>query len=72
MIIYHGGHCEIKIPQVIKGRYTKDFGTGFYCTEIKEQAERWSQRYNTPIVNVYEYKVNYSFNILEFKEMTEK
>lgn len=72
MIIYHGGYCEIKIPQIIKGRYTKDFGTGFYCTVLKEQAERWSQRYNNSVVNVYDYEINDSLNILEFKEMTEK
>ena len=41
MTLYHGSYCEIKTPKIIKGKYTKDFGDGFYCTELKEQAERW-------------------------------
>lgn len=36
MEIYRGGYCLIKFPEIIKGKYPKDFGTGFYCTELKE------------------------------------
>jgi hypothetical protein len=72
MIIYHGGYCEIKIPQIIKGKYTKDFGEGFYCTEIKKQAERWCIKYDDPVINAYEYKENKELNILKFDFMTEE
>ena len=44
MEIYHGGYCPIKTPEIIKGKYAKDFGSGFYCTELKEQAIRWAIR----------------------------
>lgn len=27
-------------PEILKVRFSKDFGTGFYCTEIMEQAKR--------------------------------
>ncbi len=37
MEVYHGGYCPIKTPEIITGRYAKDFGTGFDCTELREQ-----------------------------------
>ncbi len=42
MTVYHGGYISVENPQVRIGRNTKDFGTGFYCTVIKEQAQRWA------------------------------
>ncbi len=72
MTVYHGSYSTIKHPKIIKGRNTKDFGTGFYCTVIREQAERWAKRYDTPILNTYTVHMNTSLNILEFKEMTEE
>ena len=70
--VYHGSYTIIKEPYIKHGRYTKDFGNGFYCTTIKEQAERWARRYETPVVNIYDVKINDSLKILEFKEMTEE
>lgn len=71
MEIYHGGYCQIKTPQIITGKYAKDFGTGFYCTELKEQAIRWARRYDTPIVTTYNFELNKNLHILHFTEMTE-
>lgn len=71
-IIYHGSYTEIQQPKIIKGRNTKDFGTGFYCTIIKEQAQRWAKRYDTPMVNAYSFLVNEKLDILEFKTMTDE
>ncbi len=70
MTAYHGGYSEIKNPKIIIGRNTKDFGYGFCCTVIKEQAERWARRYDTPMINTYTVRMNESLNILEFKTMT--
>ncbi|MDR1200947.1 MAG: DUF3990 domain-containing protein [Tannerellaceae bacterium] len=50
MEIYHGGYCPIEHPEIIKGIYAKDFGTGFYCTGLREQAVRWAKRYDTSIM----------------------
>ena len=72
MLVYHGSFTEVQNPQIQKGRNTKDFGTGFYCTVIKEQAQRWARRYNTPIVNVYSALIDEELNILEFQSMTEE
>lgn len=72
MTVYHGSYASIKNPQIIIGKNTKDFGVGFYCTIIREQAERWAKRYNTPMINTYTVRLDSSLNILEFKEMTEE
>ena len=71
-IIYHGSYCEVKNPELKSGKYSKDFGTGFYCTILEEQAIKWAQKYETPIVNKYEYEENPSLKIKEFTLMTEE
>ena len=53
MTVYYGSYVEIITPKIIQGRYTKDFGVGFYCTLIKEQAERWAKRYDTPMLTMF-------------------
>jgi hypothetical protein len=71
MTVYHGSYTTIMQPGIRKGKNTKDFGTGFYCTLIREQAERWAKRYDTPVVNIYTVRMDTKLEILEFKEMTE-
>ncbi len=72
MTVYHGSYTTVQKPAIIKGRNTKDFGPGFYCTIIREQAERWAKRYDTGIVNTYTVRMNSSLKTLEFKEMTDE
>lgn len=72
MTVYHGGYVAIPKPEIRIGRNTKDFGPGFYCTMIREQAERWAKRYDTPVVSVYTVRLDTGLKILEFKEMTEE
>ena len=72
MTVYHGGYQPVKEPEIRIERNTKDFGNGFYCTIIKEQAQRWAKRYDTKIVSTYDVCLNPKLNILEFKEMSEK
>ena len=72
MTVYHGSYTTIEQPKLIKGKNTKDFGAGFYCTIIREQAERWARRYDTPMVNTYTVRLNTELKILEFKEMSEQ
>jgi hypothetical protein len=72
MTVYQGSYTIVKEPKIIKGKNTKDFGNGFYCTIIREQAERWAKRYDTPIVNIYTVRIDTTLKILEFKEMTEE
>ncbi len=72
MTVYHGGYITIEKPKIIVGRNTKDFGKGFYCTIIREQAERWAKRYDESIVNIYTVRFNSNVKVLEFKEMSEE
>lgn len=72
MEIYHGGYGPVEIPKIRHGKFTKDFGPGFYCTELKEQAVRWARRYETPIVTIYNFDLDKNLNILHFTEMTEE
>ena len=66
MTVYHGGYQPVPVPEIHIGRNTKDFGNGFYCTVIKEQAQRWAKRYNTKIVSIYDVKFSSSLKIKEF------
>ncbi len=72
MTVYHGGYMPVEQPQIRIGRNTKDFGMGFYCTVIKEQAQRWARRYDTKIVSIYEVRLNSDLKIKEFKSMTDE
>lgn len=72
MTVYHGGYTPIQNPEIRIGRNTKDLGNGFYCTIIKEQAQRWAKRYNTKIVSIYDVRMNSNLNVKEFREMSEE
>ncbi len=71
-IVYHGSYTTIKDPEIKTGKYTKDFGEGFYCTLLKEQAIKWANKYDSPVLNVYEYDENTSLNIKEFSILSEE
>ena len=72
MTVYHGGYMPVERPEIRIGRNTKDFGPGFYCTVIKEQAIRWARRYDTKVVSVYGVRLDTRLNIKEFSTMTEE
>lgn len=75
MILYHGTNLDIQSIDLALCRPYKDFGRGFYTTEILEQAQKMAKRVTKiyggmPIVNVYEvvdnFMENSELNILEF------
>lgn len=72
-IIYHGSNQEVKQPKIINNGHYKDFGYGFYCTNLKKQAIRWSLTKGKPsIVNEYLYKENKKLNICVFEKMSDE
>ena len=72
-IIYHGSQEIVQYPVIKIAKYHKDFFYGFYCTIMKEQAERWAVRYSGHgIINEYLYQPDTSLTILQFDEMTEE
>lgn len=42
IILYHGSSHIISKPEYGKGRYSNDYGLGFYCTEHAELAGEWA------------------------------
>ena len=64
MTVYHGGYQAVEKPEIRINKNTKDFGTGFYCTVIKEQAQRWARRYDTKAVYIMKNQ-NIFLNVIE-------
>ena len=59
MRLYHGSNIAIDNINLAMCRPYKDFGQGFYLTDIEEQAKKMAARVariygKTPIINVYE------------------
>ena len=68
MELYHGSAFK-----VLTSGFYKDFGYGFYCTNIEKQAKRWAAtRGKQHIVNVYSYVEDENLKILKFDNMTEE
>lgn len=74
MIVFHGSTEIIRQPLANAGRRNLDFGTGFYVTDLREQAVFWANR---PVnnnrmhwLNVYELDMdgvlNSSYRYLRF------
>ena len=70
MRVFHGGYCPVADPKIRVGLFHKDFGDGFYCTTICEQAERWSRRHSTPVVSIYDVTIFEGLDVLDFPTMT--
>lgn len=67
MLIYHASDTIVNNPDTMHSRTNLDFGKGFYATVIREQAERYAQRFilrnRKGILNVYEYNPTEALNI---------
>ncbi len=63
MRLYHGSNTKIESIELLKCRPFKDFGQGFYLTEIEEQAEQMAKRTASiyggePVVTLFEFDTN--------------
>lgn len=73
IIVYHGSPQIVETPEIRIAKFNKDFYFGFYCTIMREQAQRWATRYGQiGYVNLYEYSPDKNLKILRFEEMTEE
>lgn len=58
MILYHTSNIEIEKPDVHHSREHLDFGKGFYLTSLRNQADKYGERFlrrgDDAFVNVYE------------------
>lgn len=72
MLVYHGSSQIVETPEIRIAKYNKDFYFGFYCTIMREQAQRWATRFGTKgYINIYEYVPNNDLRMLKFDKMTE-
>ena len=81
MILYHGSNIAIDVIDLSKCRPNKDFGQGFYLTDIKEQAVKMSQRTariygGNPVVSAFSFDetifTNGELIVKEFDSPTEE
>lgn len=63
--LYHGSYMEVSQPLAKAGRRNLDFGSGFYLTQIKDQAEKWAMaiasrkgRNVKPVVSTFHFDVD--------------
>jgi len=77
MIVYHGSDTFIKRIDFTKSKPNKDFGKGFYVTNIKQQAEEMATRVADSIVTKFEFdefvfdEEDEDLNILRFDNYSE-
>jgi hypothetical protein len=60
MKLYHGTNMDFDRIDVTKSKAYKDFGQGFYLTDIRSQAEDWAKKKTeifggTPVLQEYEF-----------------
>ena len=72
MLIYHGSTVIVEEPEIRTAKFNKDFYFGFYCTQMEEQAKRWTTRFGDGYVSKYEYSPDPGLRVLSFPEMTEE
>jgi len=76
MILYHGGTDVVREPQLIFSEQGRDFGAGFYTTNIYEQASKWAKRQGRirekqAVLNVYEFDEDKAIATLNAKTFTD-
>lgn len=72
IMVYHGSNVAVPNPKILINGHYKDFGYGFYCTNIEKQAKRWAlTQKGESIVNRYIYTANPDLNICAFPDMSE-
>lgn len=76
MLIYHTSDTIVDKPDTLHSRSNLDFGKGFYATVIREQAERYAQRFilrkRQGILNIYECRLTPNLKTLNFEAYDEQ
>ena len=70
MELYHGSNVTVEHPQILVSGFYKDFGYGFYCTNIEKQARKWAlTKRGDSVVSVYQYQPDRDLKVLTFPKM---
>lgn len=63
----------VKAPAIRTSGHYKDFGFGFYCTNLQRQAEKWArEKRRGHVVSVYEYETPVKLNVKQFAQMSDE
>jgi hypothetical protein len=77
MKVYHGSYTRIETIDLSQAEANKDFGKGFYVTNIRKHAQRWAERIarehnTTPVVTEFLFhKTSYTdsiYKVLRFPQ----
>jgi len=81
MKVYHGSYTEINEIDLTFCEVSRDFGQGFYVTNLRKQAEYWAERksrkqHNVGFVTEFEYNENIcrmmKLNVLRFDDYNDE
>ena len=71
--IYHGSNVVVEKPQIITSGFDKDFGYGFYCTNLEKQAKKWAlTKRGGSYVSIFNYQPSDDLKVLSFPVMTDE
>ena len=72
MKVYHGSDTVVQKPRILHSKRRMDFGSGFYTTQSRTQAEKWARsvrrRRDSPeaFVTEFDYEEKHEMNVLIF------
>ena len=72
MKVYHGSDTVVQKPRILHSKRRMDFGSGFYTTQSRTQAENWARsvrrRRDSPeaFVTEFDYEEKPEMNVLIF------
>jgi hypothetical protein len=71
--IYHSSNVVVEKPQILISGFYKDFGYGFYCTNIEKQAKKWAlTKRGDSRISIYKYQPNKELINISFPKMTDE
>ena len=79
MKLYHGTNVDFRQIDIAKSKAFKDFGQGFYLTDIRKQAEDWARKKSellggNPVLQEYDFDeavmASKELNVLVFETPT--
>ena len=70
--LFHGSYMVVREPRCDLNKDPCDFGNGFYCTVIKEQANSFAHKFNPPIVSCFTYEPNPTLKIKQFDDISKE
>jgi len=76
MLVYHSSNQRFTSPDVVHSREALDFGKGFYVTRLKDQAEKYANRFlragEDAYLHIFEYTPDTELRIKTFDAYDEE